>query len=106
MRNNQPVSLVEKTFDSRTHLISVTDLNGNITDCNDAFVDISGFEKHELIGQPHNIVRHPDMPPEAFRIMWSYLKNGKPWMGLVKNRRKNGDFYWVDAYVTPVTEGW
>ncbi|WP_297895363.1 PAS domain-containing methyl-accepting chemotaxis protein [Shewanella sp.] len=104
MRNNQPVSLVEKTFDSRTHLISVTDLNGNITDCNDAFVDISGFEKHELIGQPHNIVRHPDMPPEAFRIMWSHLKNGKPWMGLVKNRRKNGDFYWVDAYVTPVTE--
>lgn len=104
MRNNQPVSLIEKTFDSRIHLISVTDLNGNITDCNDAFIDISGFQKHELIGQPHNIVRHPDMPPEAFRIMWNHLKNGKPWMGLVKNRCKNGDFYWVDAYVTPVTE--
>ena len=104
MRNNLPVSRQERTFDDATKLISVTNLTGVIVECNDAFVDVSGFEKSELIGQPHNIVRHPDMPEEAFRTMWSYLKQGKPWMGLVKNRCKNGDFYWVDAYVSPVTE--
>ncbi len=104
MRNNQPVSSRERTFDPESRLISVTDLKGNILDCNDAFVEISGFSRQELIGQPHNLVRHPDMPPEAFTVMWSHLKAGKAWMGLVKNRCKNGDFYWVDAYVTPVTE--
>jgi aerotaxis receptor len=67
-------------------------------------VDVSGFTREELIGQPHNIVRHPDMPPEAYENMWSYLKAGKPWMGMVKNRCKNGDYYWVSAYITPVTE--
>ncbi|WP_438879551.1 PAS domain-containing protein, partial [Bacillus cereus group sp. Bce015] len=89
-----------KTFDPKTKLITVTDTQGIILECNDAFVDISGFSKNELIGQPHNIVRHPDMPAEAFEVMWQYLKAGKPWMGLVKNRCKNGDFYWVDAYAT------
>ncbi|GAB5478119.1 MAG: methyl-accepting chemotaxis protein [Marinobacter nauticus] len=64
---------------------------------------VSGFSRDELIGQPHNIVRHPDMPPKAYENMWSHLKAGRPWMGLVKNRCKNGDFYWVSAYVTPVT---
>lgn len=103
MRLNSRVTSNEKTFDKNTKLISVTDLQSNIIDCNDAFVEVSGFEKHELIGQPHNIVRHPDMPSEAFRVMWNHLKAGKPWMGLVKNRCKNGDYYWVDAYVTPVT---
>lgn len=103
MRNNQPVTLNEKRFGSADKLISVTDAQGNILECNDAFVQISGFTKAELIGQPHNLVRHPDMPIEAFRVMWSYLKVGKPWMGLVKNRCKNGDYYWVDAYVTPIT---
>lgn len=104
MRNNQPITTKEKTFSAATKLISVTDTQGNIVECNDAFVDVSGFEKHELIGQPHNTVRHPDMPAAAFEVMWSHLKAGKPWMGLVKNRCKNGDYYWVDAYVTPVTE--
>ncbi|GAB3478354.1 methyl-accepting chemotaxis protein [Marinomonas epiphytica] len=104
MRNNQPITNTEKTFDEATKLISVTDNQGNIIECNDAFVEVSGFEKHELIGQPHNIVRHPDMPPEAFKKMWHYLKAGKPWMGLVKNRCKNGDFYWVNAYVTPIKD--
>ena len=104
MRNNQPVTRQEKTFSTETKLISVTDLNGNIVDCNDDFVIISGFAKNELIGQPHNIVRHPDMPEAAFQTMWSNLKAGRPWMGLVKNRCKNGDYYWVDAYVTPVSE--
>lgn len=104
MRKNLPVTDREITFGSNTKLISVTDTQGTILECNDAFVEVSGFEKHELIGQPHNMVRHPDMPPEAYKKMWHYLKAGKPWMGLVKNRCKNGDFYWVNAYVTPVTQ--
>lgn len=104
MRKNLPVTTKSKTFPTEVKLISVTDLNGNISDCNDEFANISGFSKDELIGQPHNIVRHPDMPAQAFEVMWSHLKNGKPWMGLVKNRCKDGDYYWVDAYVTPVTE--
>ncbi|SNY53345.1 methyl-accepting chemotaxis sensory transducer with Pas/Pac sensor [Arsukibacterium tuosuense] len=103
MRNNAPVTAVERTFGQATKLISVTNKDGTIEQCNDAFVEISGFKKTELIGQPHNIVRHPDMPTEAFKVMWAHLKAGKPWMGLVKNRCKNGDYYWVDAYVTPVT---
>ncbi|PTA49356.1 chemotaxis protein [Shewanella morhuae] len=103
MRNNQPITRQERTFPESIKLISVTDLQGTILECNDAFVDVSGFNKAELIGQHHNIVRHPEMPSIAFAQMWSYLKAGKPWMGVIKNRCKNGDFYWVDAYVTPVT---
>ncbi|KKO44693.1 chemotaxis protein [Arsukibacterium ikkense] len=104
MRRNSPVTNNERTFGQDVKLISTTDLNSNILHCNDAFIEISGFKKEELIGQPHNIVRHPDMPPLAYQIMWQHLKAGKPWMGLVKNRSKNGDYYWVDAYITPVTE--
>ncbi|ALS98903.1 PAS domain-containing methyl-accepting chemotaxis protein [Lacimicrobium alkaliphilum] len=104
MRNNQPVTQKERTFGENERLISTTDTQGNILHCNDAFERISGFTRDELIGQPHNIIRHPDMPPLAFKVMWEHLKAGKPWMGLVKNRCKNGDYYWVDAYVTPVTE--
>ena len=95
MRKNQPVTNQEKTFEKGTKLISVTDLQGNIVDCNDAFIQVSGFSREELIGQPHNLVRHPDMPELAFRSMWDQLKAGKPWMGIVKNRCKNGDFYWI-----------
>lgn len=105
MRRNLPVTNTERTFEPATKLISVTDLQGTILDCNDAFIEVSGFTKSELIGQPHNIVRHPDMPTEAYKVMWEHLKSGKPWMGLVKNRCKNGDYYWVDAYVTPITQG-
>lgn len=104
MRKNLPVTNKRKTFPAETKLISVTDMHGNISDCNEAFANISGFSRTELIGQPHNIVRHPDMPPLAFEVMWNHLKQGKPWMGLVKNRCKDGDYYWVDAYVTPVTK--
>ena len=104
MRNNTPVTDQERSFEVNEKLVSTTDLKGKILHCNDAFIKISGFTKEELIGSPHNIVRHPDMPVEAFQVMWDTLKQGKAWMGLVKNRCKNGDFYWVDAYVTPVTE--
>ncbi len=104
MRTNLPVTQKEKTFNASDKLISVTDLRGIITDCNDVFVAVSGYSREELIGQPHNLVRHPDMPEAAFATMWQYLKSGKSWMGLVKNRCKNGDYYWVDAYVSPITE--
>lgn len=104
MRKNLPVTDTEQTFSESKKLISSTDLKGNIRHCNQAFVEISGFTRDELIGQPHNIVRHPDMPTDAYENLWSHLKAGTPWMGLIKNRCKNGDFYWVSAYVTPVTE--
>ncbi|TDO96482.1 methyl-accepting chemotaxis protein [Marinomonas balearica] len=104
MRINKPVTDNEQTFSKDVKLVSTTDQKGRITHCNDAFVKISGYTKEELIGSPHNIVRHPDMPPAAFDVMWQHLKRGEPWMGLVKNRCKNGDFYWVDAYVTPISE--
>lgn len=104
MRKNTPVTDQERLLNDNDKLISSTDLSGNIVHCNDVFLDICGFNKEELIGAPHNIIRHPDMPKEAYKIMWETLKSGNAWMGLVKNRCKNGDFYWVDAYVTPVME--
>ena len=104
MRKNLPVTEQERTFPPEQRLISTTDLSSRITYCNDAFVAISGFTREELIGQPHNLVRHPDMPPAVFAHMWETIKEGKPWMGVVKNRAKNGDFYWVSAYVTAIYE--
>lgn len=104
MRRNLPVTQTEITFPAEQKLISSTDLKGVIRHCNDAFVEVSGYSREELIGQPHNIVRHPDMPPAAYENMWKHLKAGRPWMGIVKNRCKNGDYYWVHAYVTPVVE--
>jgi aerotaxis receptor len=104
MKNNGPVTQREQHFDANVKLISSTDLSGVISHCNDAFQEISGYTREELIGHNHNLVRHPDMPAEAFEVMWNHLKAGRPWMGLVKNRCKNGDHYWVSAYVTPVTE--
>ncbi|MCU0124238.1 methyl-accepting chemotaxis protein [Pseudomonas vlassakiae] len=104
MRMNLPVTEHERTFPHEQRLISTTDLNSRITYCNDAFVAISGFTYDELVGQPHNLVRHPDMPPAVFGHMWETIKQGKPWMGVVKNRAKNGDHYWVSAYVTAIYE--
>lgn len=104
MRKNGPITQNERYFDPQQKLISSTDLKGRILHCNDAFAEVSGFTKEELLGQSHNLVRHPDMPEEAFDVMWQHLKAGEPWMGLVKNRCKNGDHYWVNAYVTPITE--
>ncbi|KAA5928203.1 MULTISPECIES: PAS domain-containing methyl-accepting chemotaxis protein [Pantoea] len=102
MRNNQPVSQREYQFDEHATLMSTTDLNSHITYANDAFIEASGFSAEEINGQPHNMVRHPDMPPEAFADMWATLKQGEPWTALVKNRRKNGDHYWVRANAIPV----
>lgn len=105
MRKNLPVTEVERTFEDHERIISTTDLKGRITSFNDHFLNISGFEADELMGKPHNIIRHPDMPEAAFKDLWDTLAAGKAWMGLVKNRCKNGDYYWVNAYVTPVYEG-
>jgi aerotaxis receptor len=102
MRNNQPITQRERTFPAQQRLISTTDARGVITYCNEAFVEISGFTHDELLKAPHNTVRHPDVPSAVFEHMWSTLKQGLPWMGIVKNRCKNGDHYWVNAYVTPI----
>ena len=104
MRTNLPVTQNEFIVPDGVTLVSTTDLQSHITYCNPAFIAVSGYEKEELIGSPHNLVRHPDMPQEAFRDMWETLKSGSPWSALVKNRRKNGDHYWVVANATPIVE--
>ncbi len=105
MRTNLPITNVEYPIHDETLIVSKTDLKGRLSYFNDQFVDASGFTEAELIGQPHNIIRHPEMPSEAFEDLWVTLKAGKPWAGAVKNRRKNGDFYWVLASATPIWEG-
>jgi len=105
MRSNLPVTQQEYRLNNEHTLVSVTDLKGRITYCNRAFVEVSGYSTSELLGQPHNLVRHPDMPEEAFRDMWATIQAKLPWTGLVKNRRKNGDHYWVVANATPMLDG-
>jgi len=105
MKMNLPVTGNEVDYRDDLSLISTTDLKGAITYVNEGFIKISGYSRDELIGKNHNLVRHPDMPPAAFADLWQTLEDGKPWMGIVKNRCKNGDYYWVDAYVTPIFEG-
>jgi aerotaxis receptor len=104
MRSNMPVTNVEYVLQDTEIVVSKTDLHGNITYVNQDFVTISGFSEDELIGAPQNIVRHPDMPEEAFADFWSTLRSGKAWTGLVKNRSKNGDHYWVEANAAPIIE--
>jgi len=104
MKKNLPVTDNEITFDSSVAITSTTDLKGALTYVNQDFLDISGFTTDELIGKNHNIIRHPDMPSAAFEDLWATVKTGKSWMGLVKNRCKNGDYYWVDAFVTPLAK--
>jgi aerotaxis receptor len=104
MRNNSNVTGREIQVVANEEIVSSTDIKGNIQFCNEYFCKIAGYEHSELINQPHNILRHPDMPAEVFAILWSSLKAGRPWMGVIKNRCKNGDHYWVDAYVTPLRD--
>ena len=104
MRVNLPVSGQEFPFPKGQTLVSTTDTKGRILYCNPLFIEVSGYEKEELLGQPHNIVRHPDMPEEAYRDMWTTIASGRPWSAPVKNRRKNGDHYWVMANATPLLE--
>ncbi len=101
MKINLPVTDNEYLIGDDEEIISTTNLKGIIDTVNTDFINISGFDEDELIGYNHNLVRHPDMPPEAFADLWTTLKAGKPWKGLVKNRCKNGQFYWVDAFVSP-----
>jgi aerotaxis receptor len=105
VRNNVPITKSEYLLKDGLSIVSTTDIKGRITYVNPYFVEVSGFSEAELIGAPHNIVRHPDMPPEAFADLWHTLQAGIPWTGMVKNRRKDGDYYWVLANVTPVREG-
>ena len=93
MRNNLPITNREYVLQDREIIVSKTDLKGNITYANQDFIRISGFSEAELLGAPHNIVRHPDMPEEAFADLWQTLQAGKAWTGIVKNRCKNGDHY-------------
>jgi aerotaxis receptor len=104
MRVNEPITDHEVEVPEGEPLVSRTDRGGIIVFANHVFVEMSGFAEQELIGSPHNIVRHPLMPQEAFANLWATIKAGRPWDGLVKNRAKTGDFYWVRANVTPVIE--
>lgn len=99
------VTQQEVTFNCNDHLITTTNLKGQITFTNQSFMDIAGYSTDELMGHGHNIVRHPDMPAAAFEDLWDTIKTATPWRGIVKNRCKSGDHYWVDAYVTPIMEG-
>lgn len=102
MKVNLPVTQHEAPFPKGRYIVSRTDLKGIITYANDTFVELSGYSREELVGKNHNIVRHPDMPPAAFANLWDTLNAGRPWKGIVKNRSKNGDHYWVEALVVLV----
>ncbi|MBE0507457.1 MAG: methyl-accepting chemotaxis protein [Marinospirillum sp.] len=105
MRNNQPVKETEYPLTERSVIISHTDAQGKITYVNDEFIQFSGFSEQELLGQPHNIIRHPDMPAEVFRDAWATLKQGRAWQGIIKNRSKDGGYYWVKANMNPDGQG-
>jgi aerotaxis receptor len=105
MRTNLPVTNEEFIVTDDMLIVSKTDAKGKLTYFNQAFIDASGFSAQELSGQPHNIVRHPEMPEGAFADLWSTLRAGKPWTGAVKNRRKDGGYYWVLASASPVWDG-
>lgn len=102
MKINLPVTHKEVHLQDKDQLVSTTNLKGTTTYANEAFIRICGFSEEELINKNHNVVRHPDMPPLAFADLWARIKKGESWMGVVKNRCKNGDTYWVDAFVTPI----
>ncbi len=102
MKTNLPITQTEARIPKGRYIVSRTDLKGITTYVNDTFIAVSGFSREELIGKNHNVVRHPDMLPGAFQWLWDTIQQGRPWRGIVKNRCKSGDFYWVDALVVPV----
>ena len=102
MQYNESEFLIETVVPEDELIISRTDLKGLITYANDTFCEISGYEEDELMGQSHNLVRHPDMPKEAFADLWNTLEEKKQWIGIVKNLRKDKGFYWVKAIVSGV----
>jgi len=104
MRLNLPITDIEYPIPEREVLVSKTDLKGVITYCNIIFIEVSGYSRDELLGAPHNLLRHPDMPQQAYADLWQTIQADKPWRGMVKNRRKDGSYYWVEANVTPLHE--
>jgi len=104
MKKNLPITNTEVPFPEGEEIISTTSLKGIITSFNDTFQKISGFDSDELLDKNHNVIRHPEMPPAAFDDLWKSMKSNHHWMGLIKNRVKNGDHYWVDGYVSPIIE--
>lgn len=105
MKKNLPVTEIERVMGDGMRIISSTDIKGIITNVNDDFVQMASFTPEELVGTNHNIIRHPDVPAAAFQDLWDNLKAGRSWKGIVKNRAKNGDHYWVDAHVASLVEG-
>ncbi|TXK93109.1 chemotaxis protein, partial [Methylococcaceae bacterium CS4] len=104
MKINRPVTNKECVIEESDSIVSKTDLKGVLTYANNDFIRISGYSLSELIGKSHNILRHPDVPAEFFKDLWTSLKEERPWTGIVKNRCKNGDYYWVLANITPFYE--
>ena len=104
MCNKQVISETELDYDDKLCLRTVTDLYGRIVEVNSSMVQVSGYSRSELIGSCHNIVRHPEMPEVAFEDLWKTLQAGEIWRGIVKNRCKNGDYFWVDETITPVVK--
>lgn len=101
-RSTPPLVNEEVLFGEDQQLVSTTDLKGKLTYANPIFCQVAGYSEEELLGKPHNQVRHPDMPKAAFRELWAHIREGKSWRGAVKNLCKDGRYYWVDAYVTPI----
>ncbi len=104
MKKNLPITHKEVPFPEGEEIISTTSLKGIITSFNDTFQKISGFDAEELMNKNHNVIRHPEMPPVAFEDLWKTMKSNHHWMGIIKNRVKNGDHYWVDGYVSPMID--
>lgn len=104
MRVNQPVTDKEIKFPADYNLLSTTDTRGIVKYASKDFCEVAGYTLDEIVSQPHNLVRHPSMPPAAFENMWTFIKAGKNWMGLVKNRTKDGDYYWVNAFASPIKQ--
>lgn len=101
MKTNLPVTQKEELYPATFNILSTTNLEGKITHASADFVTVSGYSRAELLGQNHHLVRHPDMPSQVFASLWTALRGGRSWMGVIKNRCKNGSHWWVDAYVSP-----